>query len=103
MADNTSPLTVYAQLGAITGHDTRARLRELKGLPTLVVHGLEDGLVPADRGRELAALIPGAHLELIPRAGHLLTTDAEEQVATAILAHLERSADELEEEPGYAA
>jgi 3-oxoadipate enol-lactonase len=92
MADNTSPLTVYAQLGAILGHDTRPRLRELEGLPTLVVHGVEDGLVPADRGRQLAELIPGAKLELIPRCGHLLTTDAEDEVAGAILAHLERSA-----------
>ena len=55
LEDNTSPLTVYAQMGAIAGHDTRSRLRELKGLPTLVVHGLEDNLVPSDRGRELAA------------------------------------------------
>ena len=90
--DNTSPITLYAQIGAIAGHDTRARLGELKGLPTLVVHGLEDNLVPSDRGRELASLIPGARLELIPACGHLLTTDAEAQMAGAILAHLERSA-----------
>ena len=81
MQDNTSPLTLYAQMGAIAAHDTRPRLRELGGVPTLVVHGLEDNLVPHDRGRELAALIPGARLELVPKCGHLLTTDAEEQVA----------------------
>ena len=104
MEDNTSPLTLYAQMGAIAGHDTRSRLRELKGLRTLVVHGLEDNLVPSDRGRELASLIPGAHLELVPACGHLLTTDAEEQVAGAILSHLEGSAGPLaDEEPGYAA
>jgi len=105
MQDNTSPLTLYAQMGAIAAHDTRPRLRELGGVPTLVVHGLEDNLVPHDRGRELAALIPGARLELVPKCGHLLTTDAEEQVATAIRAHLERHARKAvaEEEPGYAA
>ena len=92
MADSTSPLTLYAQLGAIAMHDTRARLPELDGLPTLVVHGLEDRLVPPARGRQLAELIPDAHLELIPACGHLLTTDAEEQTAGAILAHLDRSA-----------
>jgi pimeloyl-ACP methyl ester carboxylesterase len=58
----------------------------------LVVHGLEDRLVPPARGRELAELIPGAQLELIPACGHLLTTDAEAQTAAAILAHLDRSA-----------
>ncbi len=103
LEDNTSPITLYAQLGAIAGHDTRSRLRKLKGLPTLVVHGLEDALVPPDRGRELAASIPGAKLELVPACGHLLTTDAEEQVADAILAHLERSAEAAAEKPGYAA
>ncbi len=103
MEDNTSPITLYAQMGAIAGHDTRARLRELSGLKTLVVHGLEDNLVPHDRGRELAALIPDATLALIPRCGHLLTTDAEEQVAGAVLSHLEDSAGAVAEEPGYAA
>jgi pimeloyl-ACP methyl ester carboxylesterase len=92
MADSTSPLTLYAQLGAIVLHDTRARLSELADVPTLVVHGLEDSLVPPARGRELAALIPGAQLELIPACGHLLTTDAEEQTAGAIRAHLDRCA-----------
>ena len=92
--DGTSPLTLYAQMGAIGGHDARGRLHELGGLPTLVVHGLEDRLVPPARGRELAQLIPGSRLELIPSCGHLLTTDAEQETATAILEHLERSAAE---------
>ena len=107
LEDNTSPITLWAQLAAIAAHDTRPRLSELEGIPSLVVHGLEDNLVPSDRGRELAALIPGARLALVPECGHLLTTDAEDQVATAILAHLEacarKAAGEPEEEPGYAA
>jgi 3-oxoadipate enol-lactonase len=89
--DNTSPVTVYAQMGAIAGHDTRARLHELAGLPALVLHGLDDVLVPTDRGRELAELIPSAHLELLPDCGHIVSTDAEEPTAKAILAHLDRA------------
>jgi pimeloyl-ACP methyl ester carboxylesterase len=92
VADATSPLTVYAQMGAIAFHDTRSRLYELENVSTLVVHGLEDGLVPPKRARELAELIPGARLELVPSCSHLLTTDAEDAVATAILDHLERNA-----------
>jgi pimeloyl-ACP methyl ester carboxylesterase len=92
IADNTSPLTVYAQMGAISGHDTRSRLGELADVPTLIVHGLDDVLVPPDRARDLAAAIPGSQLELIPSCGHILGTDAEEQTASAILEHLERSA-----------
>jgi 3-oxoadipate enol-lactonase len=92
IADGTSPITVYAQMAAIGQHDTRSRLHELAGVPTLVVHGLEDGLVPPKRARELAEGIPGARLELIPSCSHLLATDAEEETATAILDHLERCA-----------
>ena len=92
IADGTSPLTVYAQMGAIALHDTRSRLYELANVTTLVVHGLEDGLVPPKRARELAEGIPGARLELIPSCSHLLTTDAEDAVAGAILDHLERCA-----------
>jgi pimeloyl-ACP methyl ester carboxylesterase len=92
IADGTSPITVYAQMGAIATHETRRRLYELANVPTLVVHGLEDGLVPTKRARELAEGIPGARLELIPSCSHLLTTDAEDAVAGAILDHLERCA-----------
>jgi 3-oxoadipate enol-lactonase len=90
----TSPLTTYAQMGAIAGHNTRLRLAELAGVPTLVLHGLDDSLVPPDRARDLAGLIPGALLELVPACGHILGTDAEEATAEAILAHLERNATE---------
>ena len=92
MEDGTSPVTIYAQMGAIAGHDTRTLLHELAGTPTLVVHGLEDRLVPPEHGRRLAELIPGARRVLIPSCGHLLTTDAEEPTATAILEHLDRCA-----------
>jgi 3-oxoadipate enol-lactonase len=88
-ADRVGALTPLMQAAAIAGHDTRSRLHELEGLPTLVMHGLDDRLVPPSRGRELARLIPGAQLVEIPGAGHLLATDAEQAVANAILAHLE--------------
>jgi pimeloyl-ACP methyl ester carboxylesterase len=89
-ADRVGALTPLMQGAAIAKHDTRARLSELEGLPTLVLHGLDDRLVPPDLGRELASLIPGARLVEIPDAGHLLATDAEQEVADAVLEHLER-------------
>ena len=90
-ADGTPMRTLYAQMSAIAGHDTRGRLADLAGLPTLVLHGLDDALVPPDRGRDLARLIPGARLELLADCGHIIGTDAEERAAEAILAHLDRS------------
>jgi aminoacrylate hydrolase len=91
-ADRVAPLTPLMQMAAIAGHDTRPRLAELAGLPTLVLHGLDDRLVPPRHGRELASAIPGAHLVEIPSAGHLLATDAEAEVADAVLDHLDRHA-----------
>jgi pimeloyl-ACP methyl ester carboxylesterase len=91
-ADRVGSLTAVAQMAAIAGHDTRARLHELAGVPTLVIHGADDRLVAPRHGHDLARRIPGARLLEIPGAGHLLTTDAEDEVAAAVLDHLERHA-----------
>jgi pimeloyl-ACP methyl ester carboxylesterase len=45
---------------------------------TLVVWGEDDPWIPVERGRELARRIPGAGLELLPAAGHLVQEDREE-------------------------
>ncbi len=39
-------------------------------VPTLVVHGDADRLVPLEMGRATAAAIPGARLEIVPGMGH---------------------------------
>jgi 3-oxoadipate enol-lactonase len=88
-ADRVRPLTPLLQAAAIGRHDTGSRLHELAGLPTLVIHGLEDRLVAPSRGRDLAHAIPGARLLEIPDTGHLVATDAEDTVATAVLNHLQ--------------
>jgi 3-oxoadipate enol-lactonase len=91
-SDRIGALTPLLQALAITRHDTKPRLHELAGLSTLVIHGLDDRLIPPSHGRELADAIPGARLVEIPGAGHLLATDAEETVAGAVLSHLETAA-----------
>lgn len=89
LVDPTPARTSWAQIAAIRGHDTRHRLGELAGVPTTVVHGDEDVLVPTERGVTLAESIPGARLVLVAEAGHLLTTDNEPDSAAAVLGHLE--------------
>jgi 3-oxoadipate enol-lactonase len=91
-SDRVGALTSLLQASGIARHDTRPRLHELEGLPTLVIHGLDDRLVPPSYGRGLANAIPGARLIEIPDAGHLLATDAEETFASAVLDHLETAA-----------
>jgi pimeloyl-ACP methyl ester carboxylesterase len=59
-------------------------------IPTLVVHGELDALLPPDNGRILAERIPGAELVIVPEANHLLITDQTEQVAKTLLDWLDR-------------
>jgi 3-oxoadipate enol-lactonase len=92
LSDRVGTLTAWRQSAAIAGHDTRARLHELDGLPTLVLHGLDDHLISPERGRELARLIPGSRFAEIADAGHMLVTDAEQKVAAAVIDHLDQAA-----------
>jgi 3-oxoadipate enol-lactonase len=64
-----TPQGVQGQLQAILGHDTYDRLPEFR-VPTLVLHGDDDQLVPTANGRILAERIPGAKLVLYPGARH---------------------------------
>lgn len=62
--------------------DHRAALPAFE-LPVLVIHGESDRVTPAELSREMAALIPGARYEIVPRAGHMLPL---EQPADLIVA-----------------
>ncbi|MET8679760.1 alpha/beta hydrolase [Streptomyces sp. NPDC004647] len=55
------------------------------GLPVLICWGADDTWIPPARGRELAALVPGARLHLIPGAGHLVQEDAPAELTAALL------------------
>jgi len=88
LEETTPGRTAWCQLAAIARHDTRARLAELAGLTVTVVHGDEDVLVPTDRGRLLAALVPGAEFVLLEGCGHLTSTDDEAATAAAVRGHL---------------
>ncbi len=57
------------QLLAISGFDPARRLREVE-VPTLVLHGTADLLVPVENAAKLGELIPGAKVELFEGAGH---------------------------------
>ena len=57
-------------------------------VPTLVLHGDEDQLVPPANGRMLAELIPGAKLTMFERASHIYPTDEPEAANEASLSFL---------------
>ncbi|ASR35907.1 alpha/beta hydrolase [Prauserella marina] len=53
-------------------------------LPATVIWGTDDTWIPVDRARRLADAIPGATVELIAEAGHLVHYDAPVELATAL-------------------
>lgn len=55
---------------AIGGYDTRERLTEIE-IPTLVVWGLNDRVVPVEAAIGYHRLIPDSRLELFERTGHV--------------------------------
>jgi pimeloyl-ACP methyl ester carboxylesterase len=77
---------VMAQMQACLAHDTRERLGEL-AVPTLVIHGTEDQLLPAQNGRLIASLVPGARLEIMEGVGHMFWWERPEQAAELARSH----------------
>ncbi len=61
------------QLAAVLAQpDRRPHLAALSGIPTLVLHGTADPLVPFSAGAATARAIPGARLQAVEGMGHYL-------------------------------
>jgi len=57
-------------LNSMVGYDTREQLAEIE-LPTLIVWGREDRLIPVRAAASYERRIPGSRVEIIERTGHL--------------------------------
>jgi len=70
--DRRHPATaagLEAGLSLLAGMDLRPNLAELK-LPTLVMHGEQDAVVPVSAGRALAAALPHSRFHGFSQCGH---------------------------------
>lgn len=84
---NPAPVTFIAlQMQAIAGHDASARLGEIT-VPTLVIHGTLDRMLPASNAHVIARSIPGARLELFEDVGHLFFWERPAESAALIAEH----------------
>lgn len=73
MMDRAGAAQLVAQNRAVMARpDQRPRLPQI-ACPTLVLAGESDLLAPPEHSLEMAALIPGARLELLSQCGHMLT------------------------------
>jgi pimeloyl-ACP methyl ester carboxylesterase len=70
--------------------DRRSELADLR-MPTLVLHGEDDPVVPVKYGEELAAAIPGARLIIALRRGHQEEWLAEPRYVEAIVENTQRT------------
>jgi pimeloyl-ACP methyl ester carboxylesterase len=86
-----NPAGFGRQLAAMAASgDLRARLNTI-AVPTLVVHGANDPLMPLAGGRDTAANIRGAELLVIEGMGHDLPPELYQTVTSAIAANARRA------------
>lgn len=79
------------QLAAIWASGDRTEAVRGIRVPTLVVHGDADQLVPPAGGRATAAAIKGSELMMVEGMGHDLPRPLWPQITAAIAAHVERA------------
>ncbi|MGE5184573.1 MAG: alpha/beta fold hydrolase [Acidobacteriota bacterium] len=84
----THPAVFLAQFQAILASDRSERVRAIS-VPTLVIHGTEDKLIPPANGRELAARIPGARLVMLDACGHMPMHERADALAGHVLEFLD--------------
>src|SRR5262249_23699357 len=83
------PDGLVAAVAAMKGREDSMSLLSSVTVPTLVIAGTEDVLIPADTTRGLARGIPGARFETIPGAGHVAPLEASEPAVGIIRSFLE--------------
>jgi pimeloyl-ACP methyl ester carboxylesterase len=86
-ARGLNPAGVARQLAAILASGSRKQALAGVGVPTLVIHGDADPLVPLACGIDTAESVPGAKLRVIAGMGHALPISMWPQIIDAIAAH----------------
>ncbi len=64
------PAGAARQYLAVMASGDRVDLLKTVKVPTLVLHGADDPLLPVDGGKDVASLVPGAKIETFPGWGH---------------------------------
>lgn len=85
------PEGIGRQYLSVMASGDRVDLLKTITVPTLVIHGSDDPLLPADCGRDIANLIYGARLDLIPGMGHDIPDSLAADLAARVVAHCHAS------------
>lgn len=79
------------QFAAVLASEPRRSALSALRLPTVVIHGSDDPLIPLAAGEDTARAIPGAELCVIQGMGHDLPAGAWGDIADALLAVAQRA------------
>ena len=77
-----------AQAAAVQSFDVSDRLERVR-VPTLILHGTDDQVVPAENARLLEEKLPNSRLELIEGGSHLFFIEDDELVSEHLLEFLD--------------
>ncbi len=85
----SNKFTTGAQLQSVVMNefDVTKLLPKIKS-PTLVLHGIEDGIISCEAAKEITANIPQAKSELIAGVGHLLLAECPERFYEIVIEFL---------------
>lgn len=85
----TYPPGMLRQFQAIVASGDRSTLLGEIRVPTLVIHGQADPLLPPAHGRDTAEKIPGAEFVAIPGLGHTFDPTSSERILQQLVPFLE--------------
>jgi len=80
----TSPDAIAVAQRAMAARPDMTYILPQIEVPTLVIAGVEDALIPPAEMQQIAAAIPGGQYKEIPTAGHMTTTESPDAVNKAM-------------------
>lgn len=86
-----SPGGSTRQMAAVVATGDRSELLHSISVPTLVIHGADDPLIPVAAGEDTAAQIPNAELKVISGMGHDLPPALVPEVADIVCDFIQRN------------
>ncbi|WP_406199482.1 alpha/beta hydrolase [Kitasatospora sp. NBC_01560] len=91
---DATPIDVVAEFYPVFGaHEKSAALAALRGIPTLVLAGTKDLLTPPGHSEAIAQQLPGAELDLVEDAGHLVMLERPDLVDRRLAGLLKQAVD----------
>lgn len=77
---------IMSQMQAIATHDTSTRLSSLR-MPTLIIHGTADQMLPVANAHVIHGHLPDAKLEILDGVGHLFFWEQPQRAAELLSEH----------------